>query len=195
MSIFEILLFAVALSIDAFAIAVCIGLSNNKFCLVKAVTVGVYFGLFQAGMPLVGYWAGEIFAERIAAYDHWVAFGLLVLLGGKMIFGSLKGASNTSMEDGGISGKGVNSFSVKFSVMIPLAFATSIDALAVGVSFAFMQVNIVLAVIFIGVTTFITSVLGVKLGGIVGERFKSKAELAGGIVLVSLGVFTLISRI
>jgi len=175
----EIVFFAVALSMDAFAVAVCIGLTLQNFRIKHALIVGLYFGAFQAIMPLIGYLTGGVFAERITTFDHWVAFVLLAFLGIKMIIGSFKQDEVLEVSLGLIS-------------MLPLAFATSVDALAAGVSFAFLRVSIVPVVILIGVTTFGISVLGVKLGGVVGVKFKSKAEFAGGVVLVVLAVYSLI---
>jgi len=192
----ELLFFALALSMDAFAVAICIGLVMPQFNAKKALVVGLYFGLFQAAMPLIGYWAGGVFAERITAFDHWIAFVLLAFLGGKMIWGSLKISTDSKIEsvENSVDTKieSTETASVAPLVMLPLAFATSVDALAAGVSFAFMRVSILPAVIFIGVATFAISAIGVKLGGIVGEKFKSKAEFAGGVVLVLLGVFNLV---
>jgi len=178
----ELLLLAVGLSMDAFAVAVCIGLSMMKANMKKALTVGLYFGVFQAVMPLIGYFAAALFAEKIIAYSHWIAFGLLCFLGGKMIADSF--------------GKEVrpDAYSIKPSKMLPLALATSIDALAVGVSFAFLQVSIIPAVSVIGVTTLILSMAGVKTGNIFGVRFKSKAQLSGGIILALIGLKILLEH-
>ena len=174
MSFTEIFFLAAALSMDAFAVAICVGLSAKKFILKNAIIVGLYFGVFQAAMPLIGYLIASQFTGRILEYDHWIAFVLLCFLGGKMILDSFKGESCAYVD-------------LKPAKMIPFAIATSIDALAVGVSFAFLQVNIVMAVIIIGITTFILSAAGVKLGGIFGDKFKSKAEFFGGVVLVLIG--------
>ena len=184
MNVVEILLLALALAMDAFAVSVCIGLTVPKFRVKNAIIVGLYFGAFQAIMPLIGFLVGDIFAERVAAYDHWFAFALLTILGVKMIIGSFKKDDQPEKEA-----------SIGFTAMIPLAFATSVDALAAGVSFAFLRVNIVSAIVLIGAVTFILSAVGVKLGGIVGVRFKSKAELAGGVVLVALAVRALVEGI
>jgi len=180
----ELLFLAVALAMDAFAVAICIGLTMPKWRLKNAIIVGLYFGLFQMAMPLVGFLTGEVFAERITTIDHWIAFALLLFLGVKMILGSFKKEETPEKEA-----------SLGFKVMVPLAFATSVDAFAAGVTFAFLRVSIVPAIILIGVMTFVISAIGVKLGGIVGVKFKSKAELAGGIVLVGLAVYSLIGRV
>jgi len=184
MSFFVLFALAIGLSMDAFAVAICIGLSSAKATLKIALIVGLYFGIFQAAMPLIGYFIASQFADMIISFDHWIAFGLLVFLGGKMIYGSFK-KEEFSEKETDISPK----------QMLPLAVATSIDALAVGVSFAFLQVNIVPAVLFIGITTFILSAAGVKIGNLFGVRFKSKAELAGGIILVLIGVNILLEHL
>ena len=180
MSFFELIFFAVALSMDAFAVAICIGLSRPKFKLIHGVIVGLYFGVFQAVMPVIGYWAGSIFAERITTFDHWIAFGVLAFLGVRMVVGAIKGEETSEVASIGIA------------AMFPLAVATSIDAMAAGVSFAFMRVSIAPVVIFIGVVTFLFSAIGVKVGSIAGVRFKTRAEIAGGIILVLLGFSNLI---
>ena len=176
MGFLELFLLAVGLSMDTFAVAVCIGLNMRKADMKKALTVGIYFGGFQAVMPLIGYFTASLFAEKIVVYDHWIAFALLGFLGGKLIADSFDKKNNP------------HEYSLKFSKMLPLALATSIDALAVGVSFAFLQVKIIPAVSAIGVTTLIISMAGVKIGNIFGVRFKSKAQLAGGIILVLIGL-------
>jgi len=184
LNIFSLFLLAAALAMDAFAVAICIGVTVPKFRIKNAIIVGLYFGLFQAAMPLIGYYVGDVFAERITFYDHFIVFALLIFLGGKMIGESFR-------KDDGIK----KEVSLGFVAMVPLAFATSIDALAAGVSFAFSRVNIVPVVILIGVITFIFSAVGVKIGGIVGVKFKSKAEFAGGIVLILLAVHALVEGI
>jgi len=184
MNLAELFLIAVGLSMDAFAVAVCIGLPMRKVSLKKSLTVGLYFGIFQAAMPLIGYFAGIQFSDNINAFDHWIAFILLALIGGKMIQGSFK-EEDTSTEETPLSPK----------KMIPLALATSIDALAMGVSFAFLKVQIVPAVTFIGVTTLALSMAGVKIGDVFGTRYKSKAELAGGIILVFMGAKILVEHL
>ena len=197
MRIIELFLLAVGLSMDAFAVAVCAGLAMPRAVLTKAVIIGLYFGVFQAVMPLIGYMAATFFAGYIIAYDHWIAFALLFFLGGKMAVGSLKSegcpdrecpddiCSDRTCPGGAKPGK--EEASAGPAHMLPLAFATSIDALAVGVSFAFLKVSIIPAVSFIGVTTLLLSIAGVKIGNVFGLRFKSKAELAGGVILVLIG--------
>jgi len=206
MSFIELFLIAVGVSMDAFAVAVCAGLTMPKVNIIKALIIGLYFGVFQAIMPLIGYFAATLLAGKIIAYDHWVAFGLLCFLGGKMIVGSFKkeGCSDRVCPDG-MCGDRVcpggkkpdnKETSVKPAHMLPLAFATSIDALAVGVSFAFLGVRIIPAVSFIGITTFaISLVVGVKVGNVFGTRFKSQAELAGGIILLLIGLKILLEHL
>jgi putative Mn2+ efflux pump MntP len=183
MGLLELIILAVGLSMDAFAVAVCIGLTMREAPVKKALTVGLYFGVFQAGMPLTGYFAAGLFADKIIGYGNWIAFGLLGFLGGKMILDGLK--KDECPEE----------YSLKPSRMLPLAVATSIDALAVGVSFAFLQVNIVLAVVFIGVCTLIISMTGVKTGNIFGAGLRSKAQLAGGVILVLIGLKILLEHL
>ncbi|MCL2165962.1 MAG: manganese efflux pump MntP family protein [Clostridiales bacterium] len=202
MSFAELFLLAVGLSMDAFAVAICIGLSARHTSLKMSLIVGLYFGLFQAGMPAIGYMVGALFAEIVAAYDHWIAFGLLAFLGGKMILESMKKENASVNEDSsgkedslytapGYTAPGAES-ALRFSYMIPLAFATSIDALAVGVSFAFLRVSILPAVTFIGVTTLVISMAGVKVGSVFGARYQSVAERTGGVVLVLIGLKILV---
>jgi len=179
MSIIELFLLAVGLSMDAFAVAICIGLASQKVVLKSSITVGLYFGGFQALMPLLGYLAASLFAGKIIDYSHWIAFILLLFIGSKMIIGSFKKESLPA---------GKTEVSLIPMQMLPLAVATSIDALAVGVSFAFLAVNIIPAVLLIGITTFIFSMAGVKIGTVFGTRFKTKAELAGGVILVLIGL-------
>ena len=185
MQFVTILLIAVGLSMDAFAVAVCAGLTMPKVTPKKALIVGLYFGVFQAAMPIIGFFVARVFADKIIAYDHWIAFALLCFLGVKMILGSFK-------KDGG---KESGEASLKPSKMLSLALATSIDALAVGVSFAFLRVSIVPAAAFIGITTLLLSMLGVKIGNVFGTRFKSKAELAGGIILILIGLKILLEHL
>ena len=182
MSFVELLLFGIGLSMDAFAVSICKGLSVRKLRPKHAITVGLWFGGFQALMPLIGYFLGSFFAEMIEKYDHWVAFVLLAIIGGNMI-------KESFCKDEKVD----SSMDVKS--MLLLAIATSIDALAVGVTFAFLQVQIVPAVSFIGVITFIFSAVGVKIGSLFGTKYKSKAELFGGIVLVLIGIKILLEGI
>lgn len=176
MQLLELFLIAVGLSMDAFAVSVCKGLSVKQVKWKHLLLAGAYFGGFQAMMPLLGYLLGTGFQSLIAAYDHWIAFGLLALIGGNMIREAF------SKDDEKLDA------SFSFKAMVLLAVATSIDALAVGVSFAFLQVDIVPAVLFIGVVTFILSAVGVKLGSVFGARYKAKAEFAGGLILILMGI-------
>lgn len=182
MSILELFILAVGLSMDAFAVSVCKGLSLGKIKPKHICIAGAWFGGFQALMPLIGYFLGSFFAEMIEKYDHWVAFVLLAIIGGNMI-------KESFCKDEKVD----SSMDVKS--MLLLAIATSIDALAVGVTFAFLQVQIVPAVSFIGVITFIFSAVGVKIGSLFGTKYKSKAELFGGIVLVLIGIKILLEGI
>ncbi|MDR3271425.1 MAG: manganese efflux pump MntP family protein [Peptococcaceae bacterium] len=185
MALAELFLIAVGLSMDAFAVSVSLGLSLRRVSLKKAWIVGWYFGFFQALMPMIGYGLGSRFADRIAFLDHWIAFVLLVLIGGKM----MKESRETHRAAGG------SEPSLGWRPMLPLAIATSIDALAVGVTFSFLEVHIIPAVTFIGITTFSLSMLGVKIGHVFGSRYKSGAELLGGVILVCIGVKILLAHL
>lgn len=183
MRLYELFIIAVSLSMDAFAVSVCKGLSAGRPRLSHCLTCGGWFGAFQALMPLIGWLLGVRFQGMIVSVDHWIAFVLLSLIGFNMVRESRGGAAEELD----------CSFSPR--AMLPLAVATSIDALAVGVTFAFLQVdNIFLAVAFIGVTTFVLSAAGVKVGAAFGVRFKSKAELAGGLILMGMGVKILVEH-
>jgi len=186
MGLLEMFLIAVGLSMDAFAVAACAGVTMPKVTMKKMLVFGLYFGGFQGLMPLLGYLLGAQFSVYIVAVDHWIAFGLLLIIGGKMILESCqRDNAQDKQEEASLSPR----------KMLPLAIATSIDALAVGVSFAFLTVNIVPAVSFIGVITFVLSMAGVKLGHVFGLKFKSKAEFAGGALLVLLGVKILLEHL
>ena len=182
MGIVELFILAVGLSMDAFAVSICKGLSMKKMSWSKAAVAGLYFGGFQALMPLIGYMLGRQFSGLIESIDHWVAFVLLGIIGLNMIKESR--SESESLND---------SFDVK--TMLLLAVATSIDALAVGVTFAFLKVNIVWAVTFIGIVTFCFGATGIKIGNVFGERYKSGAELAGGIILIAIGLKILIEHL
>lgn len=183
MDIFTLFIIAVGLSMDAFAVSICKGLAMQKAPLKKAIIVGLWFGGFQALMPAIGYLLGSQFESYITSIDHWIAFALLSIIGGNMI----KEALSKDEEPA--------SASLAFKEMLVLAIATSIDALAVGVTFAFLQVQILAAVCFIGVITFTLSTIGVKIGNIFGSRYKSKAELAGGIILIVMGIKILLEHL
>ena len=182
MSLIELFLNAVGLSMDAFAVAVCKGLAMPKMSWKGAAIVGLYFGGFQALMPFLGYLLGAGFKDAISAYDHWVAFILLALIGGNMI--------RESREDEEES----LDASLSFRSMVLLAIATSIDALAVGVTLAFLDVPILSSVCFIGVVTFCLSLVGVKAGNVFGCKYKSKAEFVGGLVLILIGLKILLEH-
>ena len=182
----ELFLLAVGLSMDAFAVSVCKGLSVKKAGLKESAICGGWFGGFQGLMPLIGFFLGTLFASAIEAFDHWVAFGLLAIIGINM----LKEAFEKECE---CCDKNAD-FSVK--TMFVMAVATSIDALAVGISLAMAgDVNIVVAVLLIGVTTFLLSGLGVKIGNIFGNRFEKKAQIAGGVILILLGIKILLEHL
>ena len=183
MGIIELIILAAGLAMDAFAVSVCKGLSVKKIKPRHLVTAGAYFGGFQALMPLVGWLLGRQFESLIKSIDHWIAFVLLALIGANMIREAL-GKDDEEVND---------SFSPR--AMLPPAVATSIDALAVGVTFAFLEVDILPAVLLIGVITFAFSAAGIKIGNVFGIRFKSKAELAGGLVLIALGIKILIEHL
>ena len=183
MSFPELLILAVGLAMDAFAVAVCKGLSLRTLKLQQALLVGVWFGLFQALMPALGWLLGSAFSGLVQSVDHWVAFVLLSIIGGNMIREGLQGDDENCDP------------SLSFGVMLLLAVATSIDALAVGITFAFLNVSILLAVALIGVVTFTISAVGVKLGNLFGARYKSKAEFFGGAVLILIGLKILLEHL
>lgn len=189
MGIGELFLLAVGLSMDAFAVSVCKGLAMKKATLKAEATCGLWFGGFQALMPTVGFFLGALFADAIEAFDHWVAFALLAIIGINM----LKEALEKKDESGGNPEKDAD-LSVK--TMFLMAVATSIDALAVGISLAMVgSVNIWLAAAFIGICTCLLSALGVKIGNVFGSRYEKKAELAGGVILILLGVKILLEHL
>lgn len=175
MGIVELFVLAVGLSMDAFAVSVCKGLVLGKIEKKHMCIAGAWFGGFQALMPLTGYFLGSFFADMITHYAHWIAFVLLLIIGGKMVKEAFdkKEEMDSSMTAGS---------------MFILAVATSIDALAVGVTFAFLKVAIIPAVSFIGIITFICSAAGVKIGSIFGMKYKSKAEICGGVILILIGI-------
>lgn len=176
MGIIELFILAVGLSMDAFAVSVCKGLSLGKINLKNMCIAGAWFGGFQALMPFIGYLLGTRFENLVDTYDHWIAFSLLLIIGANMIREAVSGEE----EDVDAS--------MGFKSMLLLAVATSIDALAVGVTFAFLEVQIIPAITFIGCTTFILSAAGVKVGSLFGYRYKNKAEICGGVILILLGI-------
>lgn len=183
MSLLELFLLAVGLSMDAFAVSVCKGLSVRRGSMKQALTVGIWFGSFQALMPFLGYLLGITFSSLITNIDHWIAFVLLVFIGFNMIREARSDEENESNDR------------FDFKTMLPLAVATSIDALAVGVTFAFLRVNIVPAVSFIGCITFLLSAIGLKAGNIIGAKNRSRAEFAGGLVLILMGIKILLEHL
>ena len=183
MGLIELFLIAVGLSMDAFAVSVCKGLAMPKCTFKRAAIVGLWFGGFQALMPAIGYILGAQFQEAIASIDHWIAFVLLALIGGNMIHEALDNDEEEA------------DASLNVKTMFLLAVATSIDALAIGITFAFLKVNIIPAVCFIGIVTFIISFAGVKIGNIFGARYKNKAEIVGGIILILLGLKILLEHL
>lgn len=184
MSLLELFILAVGLSMDAFAVSVCKGLAMAKCDLKKAMVCGVWFGGFQALMPAIGYVLGRQFSDYITAVDHWIAFILLAVIGGNMVREACSGEEDEADD------------SLDIKTMFLLAVATSIDALAVGITFAFLKgTNIFAAVSFIGVITFSLSTAGVKIGNIFGARYKKRAEIAGGVILILLGLKILLEHI
>lgn len=182
MAIWELMLTAVALSMDAFAVSTCKGLNMKKVKWRHALVIGLFFGGFQAFMPLIGWLLGKQFERLITGVDHWIVFGLLGMIGGKMIFDALKGGEETDCEQ---------EEKLNYKELIVLSFATSIDALAVGISFAFLKVRILPSIAVIGVTTLLLSILGVAIGQRFGAKYRNKATLVGGAVLVLIGVRSL----
>lgn len=183
MTVFEIFLIGIGLSMDAFAVSICKGLSVGKVNGRHMLTAGLWFGGFQALMPLIGYLLGSTFEQYVTSIDHWIAFILLSIIGANMIKESFDKDSE----------KQNSSFS--FMSMLMVAVATSIDALAVGITFAFLQVNIWLAIAIIGCTTFVISAAGIKVGSAFGAKYKSKAEFFGGAVLICLGIKILVEHL
>lgn len=184
MTLVELFLIAVGLSMDAFAVSLCKGLSTRQLKAKHYLTVGAWFGGFQALMPTIGYLLGSSFEGYINKFDHWVAFFLLALIGGGMVRESFE-KDDEKLDD-----------SFTFKAMFVLAVATSIDALAVGITFALLpDVNIVAAVCFIGATTFVLSAAGLKIGNIFGLKYKNKAELAGGAILILIGLKILLEHL
>ena len=183
MGILELILISVGLAMDAFAVSVCKGLSMKKMSWKKAWLITIYFGVFQALMPVIGFLLGTSFESIVTSVDHWIAFILLGIIGGKMIKEAFDTECETCDDD------------TSLKTMAVLAIATSIDALAVGITFAFLKVNLVLAVSLIGIITFALSIFGVKIGNKFGDKYERKAELAGGCILVLLGAKILLEHL
>lgn len=182
MGFVELLLLSVGLGMDAFAVSVCKGISMKKMNWKKTCIIGLYFGGFQALMPVLGYFLGSTFESVISNLDHWIAFGLLAIIGGNMIKDAFSKECDSFDDD------------VRFKAMIVLAIATSIDALAVGITFAFLKVNLILAISMIGVITFILAIVGTKVGNRFGDKYEKKAELVGGVILILLGIKILLEH-
>lgn len=185
MGVLEVFLIGIGLSMDAFAVAVCRGLKMQKLNFGQTALIALFFGGFQALMPLIGWFLGTQFESYITAVDHWIAFVLLAIIGGKMIYDSFKKEEDNSSE------KSV----LNIKELLVMAIATSIDALAVGITFAFLNVNIWSSVSIIGVTTFVLSTIGVLIGHKFGAKYKNKAELAGGVILVLIGLKILLEHL
>lgn len=184
MSIIEIALIGVGLAMDAFAVSICKGLAMPKMNYKKAIIIAAFFGIFQALMPVLGYLLGTTFASKIAAIDHWIAFILLALIGVNMIKEALSSDGEDCQDD-----------SLRLGDLIMLSIATSIDALAVGITFAFFNVSLWLSISIIGIITFVICVIGVKIGNVFGEKYKSKAEFTGGLILIAMGLKILIDHL
>ena len=184
MGIIEILLISISLAMDAFAVSICKGLSMKEINWKKAIIIALYFGLFQAIMPGIGYFLGSTFQDLVTSIDHWIAFVLLAIIGINMIKEAFSKEDNTKCND-----------NVDFKTMVVLAIATSIDALAVGITFAFLNVNLPLTIILIGVITFMLSMIGVKIGNKYGNKYEKKAQIAGGIVLILIGAKILLEHL
>ena len=184
MSFVEILLIGIGLSMDAFSVSICKGLTTKQFSWKMALTCGLWFGFFQALMPVIGYFLGAQFEQYITSVDHWIAFGLLFLIGANMIREAVWGHDDQE-----------NNGALDFKTMLLLAIATSIDALAVGVSFACIQVKIWSSVLIIGLTTFLFSVMGVKIGNVFGSKFEKSAGVVGGIILILIGLKILLEHL
>ena len=183
MTFIELLLIAIGLSMDAFSVSICKGLTTKRFSWRMALLCGLWFGFFQALMPVIGYFLGAQFQELIEAYDHWIAFGLLFLIGANMIREALSKKEESANGD------------LDVKTMFLLAIATSIDALAVGVSFACIQVKLWSSVLIIGITTFLFSVLGVKIGNVFGSKYEKSAGIIGGIILILIGLKILLEHL
>ena len=185
MSVVEIVLIAIALAMDCFAVSIVSGVICRKLYTAKALRMAFLFSLFQALMPLIGWTAIHYFQHSVEAYDHWIAFGLLFLIGANMIREAIWGKEEEGKENGALD----------FKTMLLLAIATSIDALAVGVSFACIQVRLWSSVLIIGLTTFVFSVLGVKIGNVFGSKYEKSAGIIGGIILILIGLKILLEHL
>ena len=185
MGIIELILLSIGLGMDAFAVSICKRIPMKKMDWKKACIIGLYFGGFQAIMPVIGYFLGSTFESFITNFDHWVAFILLAIIGGNMI----KEAFCKEKEDE------ESNDDISFKTMFVLAVATSIDALVIGITFAFLKVNLLLAISIIGIITFVISIIGTKVGNKFGSKYEKKAELAGGIILILIGIKILLEHL
>lgn len=183
MGVIEILLISLGLAMDAFAVSVCKGLALKKMSWKKAIIIGLYFGVFQAVMPTIGFFLGTTFERFITNIDHWIAFILLVSIGINMIKEAFEKESESRND------------SVDVKTMLVLSIATSIDALAIGITFACLKMHILIPVITIGLITFIISVIGVKIGNRFGDKYEKKAEIMGGVILILLGTKILLEHL
>ena len=183
MGVLEIVLIAIGLAMDAFAVSICKGLSMKKMSWKKALIVALYFGLFQGLMPVIGFLLGTSFESLVTKIDHWIAFGLLMIIGINMLKEAFGNESENCNDN------------VDFKTMVVLAIATSIDALAVGITFAFLKTNIILAALVIGIITFAICIIGVKIGNKFGDKYERKAETVGGLILIFIGIKILLEHL
>lgn len=195
MGLAELVLLAVGLSMDAFAVSICKGLGMKKINLKVAVVLGLFFGGFQAGMPVIGWALGSQFMGIIGPIDHWIAFILLAFIGGKMLWEAFTEDEDEDEDEGEDEGDGKDAEKIDLGEYLILAIATSIDALAVGISFAALSVDIMPAVSLIGITTFIFSVAGVAIGHTFGARYEKPATIVGGVVLIFIGLKILLEHL
>lgn len=186
MGVVELLLTAVALAMDAFAVSMCKGLGMRRRSVKNTLIIGAFFGAFQALMPLAGFLLGTQFARYITRFDHWLVFVLLAFIGGKMVYDAVRGEDEADCENGD---------RLDFAQLVVMAFATSVDALAVGISFAFLQVAILPSILCIGLVTFALSVVGVAIGRRFGARWRKKAAVFGGVVLMLIGLKILLEHL
>lgn len=183
MKISGIIVIAIGLAMDAFAVSICKGLSMRKMNWKKGIIIGLYFGIFQGVMPLLGYLLGVGFKDKVEGIDHWIAFILLLAIGINMIKEAFSKEDECTND------------SINFKEMVVLAIATSIDALAVGITMAFLNVNIMISILIITAITFIISIIGVKIGNIFGDKYEKKAEFSGGIILILMGIKILLEHL
>lgn len=206
MPLWELFLIGVGLAADAFAVAMCRGLEAKRFTWKNGLLTGLFFGFFQAAMPVIGYYLATLFAEEISAFDHWIAFALLAFLGAKMIYEGAKeehskrrekkqNAGSTSDTAAAADEKKPEHVPFRMKELVVMSFATSIDALIVGVTFAFLDTNIWTSVSLIGAVTFALSLFGVFLGSKIGKKLGGKAEIVGGVILIAIGLKILLEHL